>query len=85
MTNKIHNKGARLKHIRVERNKLEPKNITHHFENEDSVPPLLDSNEVYLTNKESSTNIENKIDPHLNNKEREFVNNTNISQTVAPK
>ena len=82
--NKIHNKGARLKHNRIEWSKLEPEYFSHHFENEDSVPPLLDSNESHF-DREIHNTIENKAESSLNIGEKELTCNTSSSQTILSK
>lgn len=63
--NKIHNKGARLKHRRVERNKLDPFFLLNQLndENEDSVPSLLTQQPLdSILEKETTSSGEHEVE-----------------------
>lgn len=63
--NKIHNKGARLKHKRIERNKLDPFFLLNQLndENEDSVPSLLTQQPLdSILEKETTSSGEHEVE-----------------------
>ena len=68
----------------MEWSKLQQDFFSHHFENEDSVPPLLDNNDL-LYDRDFHNSDEKHIDFKLNTGEKEFSRNWVSSQEIQHK